>query len=138
MDLLADASDHVWLGDRRAALSRSGARAYLDDGRAVVWSPVAIGGRRIAVDAERRRTPPGDVAELLSQKDDFWGAWTRLEVRCKLTDIPVVIALRRPAVADAIAHRGIRTVTFDIDDVVVSCGVRVTTSEPGSPAAGGR
>lgn len=121
--VLTNALDHLWVGDRRDEPD-TGVRSHLDDGRSVVWSPPTPPNVRLAVDAERRRRPPPLVGGLLraGEGDDFWRVWTRMEVHCKLLDVPAVVALHgRPPVAALDDHR-VLTVTFDVGAVVVTCG----------------
>ena len=104
------------------------ARSYLGDGRVVVLRPPSarpLPGR-FAIDAERRgqpvprrlgRTPP------FLDEPDFWRAWTRFEVGCKLLDRPVALALGD--VPDE--GRGKMVLrSFDLGGVAVTVGALVT------------
>jgi len=80
----------------------------------VVWRPGPT-SLRFAIDAERRREPPD---RLRTRSDgDFWVWWTRLEVVCKLLDIPVLVALRDGLPPHTCALR-----TEERDDVVITYG----------------
>jgi hypothetical protein len=91
-----------------------GARSYLDDGRVVTWCPAPT-SLRYAVDAERRREPPVHLLPLAD--GDFWVWWTRLEVVCKLLDIPVLVALR-----DGLPPHKVALRTEERDGLVISYG----------------
>jgi hypothetical protein len=100
-------------------------RSHLGDGRVAVWRPVGLPqGRGFAIDAERRdRLVPTHLAARLGREPDFWRGWTRLEVGCKLTDVPVVLVVTG-AVAPPSA--GLELCSFDLDGVAVTVGVGQT------------
>ena len=117
-------------GHRRSA---DETRSYLGDGRVVVFRlPTATPAPGlVAVDAERRGQP---VPKRLSRsprfanEPDFWRAWTRFEVECKLQDVPVAVALRRdpPLLAEIVVH------SFKLDDLAVTIGMTVGTRRAAS------
>lgn len=108
-------------------------RSYLADGRVIRLHPPD--DRPWAIDAEiasqeippalGRRTGVTDPAE-------FWPQWTVFETVCKLLDESVLVRLRRLGFA---GNRlpGIRTWTRHYDGIVVTIGVKLSSSEPASP-----
>lgn len=68
-----------------------------------------------AVDAERRREPPAFL--LARAVGDPWTWWTRLEVLCKLLDVPVLVALR-----DGLDQADVALRTVEQDGLVVTFG----------------
>lgn len=98
-----------------AGSTAGGCRSRLDDGRLVVWSPPP--GLTCALDAERRREPPDVVAARA--EGDPWIWWTRLEVLCKLYDVPVLVALR-----DGLNDAGCALRTVEQDGLVITFGAR--------------
>lgn len=97
----------------------SGARSYLHDGRVVVWRNAPPG---CALDAEVRRPAPLWLAERAGG-EDAWMWWTRLEVHCKLAEIPVLVALR-----DGVRDDKVALVVREIDGVVITLGYRADPS----------
>ena len=50
---------------------------------------------KYAVDVELTAEPPAVFARRLHSDDDFWRAWTKLEVVAKLLDTPVLTLVGR-------------------------------------------
>lgn len=115
-----------------------GARSYLGDGRRVSWSPLRTADTLIAVDAElTHQQVPRSLGHRFGADDplDFWRRWTTNEVAAKLLDVPILLWLARYGLPFQV--RGVTTKTFQIDDVVISCGwcpadIRHTVSGPGA------
>ena len=100
------------------------ARSYLADGRLVRWRPSAPAGLRVAVDAELAEQPvPPALARRFgaSEPSDFWTRWTRVEVCCKLLDIPVLEWLTTRGLDADVAEVALHTQA--LDGVVVTCGL---------------
>lgn len=68
--------------------------SYTDDDVRWCWRPEALPGPG-AIDVELPTTPPPPLAARLQGDEDFWRAWTRLEVVAKLTDTPVLTLVGR-------------------------------------------
>ena len=107
------------------------ARSYLGDGRLVVLRPPAgvPTPDRFAIDAERRDQPvPPRLgrAARFAGVPDFWRSWTRFEVRCKLLDRPVALALR-----EGFDRSGGMVVlrSLDLGRVAVSLGVLLESAD---------
>lgn len=107
-----------------AELAGLAVRSHLADGRVVAWDGPLAPGERIAIDAELDRAVPAALAARYGSKD-FWGRWTRLECRAKLTDTPVVRLLSQlgaPAAPDGIELVTLRLGSDIGPDIVVSIG----------------
>jgi hypothetical protein len=102
-------------------------RSHLADGRIVAWrSPRRDLPGRAALDAELADQEPPAALERRFGKNDrlgFWLRWTRMEVACKLLDVPAVIWLQRYGIdvdaAGIVLHSRLEA------DIVVSLGVRL-------------
>lgn len=79
---------------RRADVPEPAPRSHLGDGRSVWLEEGEGGSHRWAVDAEIERVVPPALAARFGV-DRFWERWTRAECVSKLTDVPVVVLLRR-------------------------------------------
>lgn len=108
------------------------ARSHLDDGRVAVWDPPLPPHVLRAVDAERRRRVPEHLvrAPVVEGAEDFWVAWTRLEVIAKLLDHPVVTLLR-----ELPPHADLALRSFALGNVAVTVGVRRSHSVSSSTQA---
>lgn len=131
-DLLWDAPEHVWLVPSDRDIHRAGeARSHLADGRLIVWRPAPQEpATRFAVDAELSdRSPPAALSKKLAAAGgDFWRIWTRLEVACKLLDMPVVVAL---AARQLLSRPDLALATYTGERLTFSVGV--LRDEAGSP-----
>ncbi|MFM9615696.1 hypothetical protein [Streptomyces niveiscabiei] len=108
--------------------------AHLSDGRVVTWR-VPPGPAPCAVDAELSTQPPPSAlaARLaLDHPPAFWAAWTRLEVYCKLLDVPVLVGLHRYGRSTALPPPGVHAVRVERHDgITLAWGI----GRPGASAA---
>ncbi|WP_093248223.1 hypothetical protein [Tessaracoccus oleiagri] len=102
----------------------TGVHSYTSDG--IRWCWQGADAAREAIDVELPTAPPpAAVAARYEGDEDFWLAWTRLEVVAKLTDTPMLTLvargdLGRPAPSDiAVEH-------LFLDGAVVALGRRTT------------
>jgi hypothetical protein len=115
--------EHLIVHPAAADLPPGGTRSHLSDGRTVTWSPRLPPGVRYAVDAEIADQPvPRALAARFGRSDpeSFWTAWTRVEVCCKLHDVPLLAWLSRHGLSpdDAVPTRTLR-----VGDLLVCYGV---------------
>ena len=99
------------------------ARSYLADGRVVRWRPRVLSPLRIAVDAELadQSVPPALERRFgVADPRKFWTQWTRVEVCCKLLDVPVLQWLAIRGLASDVPEIAMHTQT--LDGLVVTCG----------------
>lgn len=137
MELEPDREAQAWLASARDWVrvvatdrhnpSPSEARSYLGDGRVAVLSCDGEPGtaRRVAIDAERRgQSIPIQLSKSrhFASTPDFWAAWTRFEVLCKVNDQPVAHAL---SLELSELSAGVSVLTFDVQDLAISIGVQV-------------
>lgn len=124
--LLGEADQTCVIISQGSALgSEDGLRSHLADGRVVCWSTTVPRGLRLAVDAEISDQPvPPALARRFGTVDpgSFWPAWTAVEVSCKLRDVPILTWLTHHGLTP---DPGIRTRTFRIADLTMTCGVSV-------------
>ncbi len=81
-----------------------------------------------ALDVERSTTPPPALAARLTSDEDFWRAWTRLEVVAKLTDTPVLTLLGRGLLGSPEPGH-VEVAQFVVGDAVVCCGRLVSMAD---------
>jgi hypothetical protein len=101
-------------------------RTYLADGRRICWHRQAPDGWRLAVDAERASQPvPPSLGNRVAttSPSDFWPAWTRTEVVCKLLDVPVLVWLTLHGLHSEPPAVQLHTVVT-ADGLVVTVGAR--------------
>jgi hypothetical protein len=104
------------------------ARSHLADGRLVAWRPLLPAGTPIAVDAEIAAQPvPSALRRRFGIHDptEFWPAWTRVEVCCKLLHVPILHWLSAYGMTSEGA--GPQMTTLVLDGLVVTCGVLTQT-----------
>jgi hypothetical protein len=100
------------------------ARSHLADGRMVAWRPLLPAGTPIAVDAEiAAQAVPSALRRRFGMHDptEFWPAWTRVEVCCKLLHVPILRWLSAYGMTSEGA--GPQMTTLAVDGLVVTCGV---------------
>jgi hypothetical protein len=118
--------EHLVVHPAATDLPPGGTRSHLADGRTVIWSPELPPGVRYAVDAEiaDQPVPPALAARFeRSGRTDpasFWTAWTRVEVGCKLRDVPVLTWLGRHGLSP---DKAVPTRTLRVGDLLICCGV---------------
>ena len=100
----------------------TGVHSYTSDG--IRWCWQGAGPAREAIDVELPTAPPPALTARHDGDEDFWLAWTRLEVVAKLTDTPVLTlvargVLGRPAPSDIIVEH------LFVDGAVVALGRRL-------------
>lgn len=101
-------------------------RTYLADGRRICWHRPEPYGWRLAVDAEltTQPVPPSlDNRVATDSPSQFWRAWTRTEVVCKLLDVPVLVWLTRHGLHTEPPSVHLRTL-ITADGLVVTVGAR--------------
>ena len=101
-------------------------RAYLADGRRICWHRRAPDGWLLAIDAELASQPvPPNLGNRVEARSptDFWPAWTRTEVVCKLLDVPVLVWLTRHGLHTEPPAVHLHTVVRP-DGLVVTVGAR--------------
>lgn len=70
--------------------------SYDANGTRYLWFPSGAIDGTLALDVELLSSaPPPLLRERFADVGDFWTAWTRTEVACKLSDIPIAVWLRR-------------------------------------------
>ncbi|WP_296140719.1 hypothetical protein [uncultured Tessaracoccus sp.] len=104
-----------------------GVHSTTADGVRWCWRP--DGGAPAAIDVELRREPPPHLASRLRSDEDFWLAWTRLEVVAKLTDTPVVTLLGAGALGSP-APAGITVRHVERGDAVLCLGRKMGGATP--------
>lgn len=105
-------------------------RTYLADGRRICWHREAPEGWLLAVDAELTTQPvPPSLGNRIATTSpaDFWRAWTRTEVVCKLLDVPVLVWLTLHGFHVEPPGVPLRTLVVG-DGLVVSVGMRRASS----------
>lgn len=130
-ELLAEAPAKLRFESAAGHISHPGeTRSYLADGRMVVWRPARVpAGARLAVDGElHTREPPPTLKRALGVSDgnEFWCTWTRLEVICKLLDVPIMVAVSRREMP---VHEGLALASFRTDRVMITVGARTGHDE---------
>lgn len=97
--MAAAPSDSTLITSRRGTNCPGGClhiHSYTSDGLRWCWRPARLEpGVRYAVDVELEVAPPPALARRLRTDEDFWHAWTRLEVVAKLLDTPVLTLVGR-------------------------------------------
>ena len=76
---------------------------------------------RYAVDVELKVAPPPALAWRLRTDEDFWRAWTRLEVVAKLLDVPALTLVGRGELGAA-APPGIHIEYVQLDGALACLG----------------
>ncbi|NUR05488.1 MAG: hypothetical protein HOQ22_01910 [Nocardioidaceae bacterium] len=115
-------------------MARAAARSHLSDGRCVGWFAPPGDATNVAVDAELEVAPPPALAARFGA-DRFWERWTRAECAAKLSDVPIVVWLRRHGLGCP-PDQGIDLVTVRLrgaPSVVVTVGIRRTPPRSGQP-----
>ena len=99
----------------------TGVHSYTSDG--IRWCWQDADPAREAIDVELPTAAPPAVGARYDGDEDFWVAWTRLEVVAKLTDTPMLTLvaqghLGRPSPPDiAVEH-------LDLEGAIVALGRR--------------
>ncbi|MDU7361556.1 MAG: hypothetical protein E7L00_10165 [Propionibacteriaceae bacterium] len=97
--MAAAPSDFAIITSRRGTSCSGGClhiHSYTADGIRWCWRPARPERRvRYAVDVELEVAPPPALARRLRTDEDFWRAWTRLEVVAKLLDVPALTLVGR-------------------------------------------
>ena len=94
--------------------------SYTHDGARWCWQGAERG--QAAVDAEvTTADPPEHLRRRATGVDDFWAAWTELEVVAKLTDTPVLALLTRHGLPTPVPA-GIRLDHLRVGDTLVCQG----------------
>ena len=123
--MAAAPSDSTLITSRRGTTCPGGClhiHSDTTDGRRWCWRPARPEpGVRYAVDVELTANPPAALARRLPSGEDFWRAWTRLEVVAKLLDTPVLTLLGRGELG-APAQAGISVEYVELDGALACLG----------------
>ena len=114
--------EHLIVHPAGADLPPGGTRSHLSDARTVSWSPRLPDGVRCAIDAEIADQPvPAALAARFGRSDpeSFWPVWTRVEVCCKLQDVPVLAWLGRHGLTP---DKAVPTRMLRVGDLLICCG----------------
>ena len=123
--MAAAPSDSTLITSRRDTHCPGGClhiHSYTSDGLRWGWRPARLEpGVRYAVDVELTTEPPAVFARRLRSDEDFWHAWTKLEVVAKLLDTPVLTLVGRGQLG-APAPPGISIEYVELDGALACLG----------------